>query len=148
MNLLIRNSLIPIDEKVAEELEQISKLQIKSGNGAVARLIGNDGEEITLHAPLIEVLKEVARLTQQQDIAHIRAFNGKLTVLQAANILHMAEKHIGELLETNKIPYQDSEQGRLIDYDTLMNYKNNLVEDRDEGVKRLMELEQELGLYD
>lgn len=148
MNLLIRNSLIPIDEKVAEELEQISKLQIKNGNGVVARLIGQQGEEITLHAPLIEVLKEVARLTQQQEIPQVGAFNGKLTVLQAANILYVAEKHILELLEANKIPYQESEHGQLIDYDDLINYQNNLVEDRKEGMRRLIELEQELGLYE
>jgi hypothetical protein len=55
--LLIRNSLIPIDEQVIQELEQISKLQIKNGKVEVARLIGAEGEEITLYAPLIEILK-------------------------------------------------------------------------------------------
>jgi hypothetical protein len=69
-------------------------------------------------------------------------------VLQAANILHVASSHIHELLEAKKIHYQNSEHGWLIDYDDLLKYQNNLVEDRKEGLRRLIELEQELGLYD
>jgi excisionase family DNA binding protein len=71
----------------------------------------------------------------------------ELTTQEAADILNVSRQYLVELLEAQVIPYTKVGTHRRIRFGDLMNYKADRDIKRREGLSRMTQKSQKLGLY-
>jgi excisionase family DNA binding protein len=111
-------------------------------------LVGADGEQILLPASLFQVLKRtVSHLSRGQAVTII-PINKEVTTQEAADILNVSRPYLIKMLEEEKIPYITVGAHRRIPLHTLLEYKERRDDEREQALRELTQLSQELGLYD
>jgi len=71
----------------------------------------------------------------------------ELTVAQAAALIDMSEDCVDSLLNINVLKYRKDGERRLIDRDSLLEYKQR-YERRGVWLAEMCRMNQEMGLYD
>jgi excisionase family DNA binding protein len=71
-----------------------------------------------------------------------------LTTLEAADVLNVSRPSVVKLLEHGESPFETVGSRRRVRRDDLMAYKRVRDEERRRGLQRLVEMSEELGLYD
>lgn len=112
------------------------------------RLVGAGGEEITLPESACRVLKEVVHQLAQGHAVAIMPVHMELTTQEAADLLNVSRQYLVRLLEQGAIPFSKAGTHRRIRFGDLMAYKRERDVKRRQGLKRLTQLSEELGLYD
>jgi excisionase family DNA binding protein len=113
-----------------------------------ARLVGPDDEAIELPESAFVLLKDVVHQLAQGNAVAIVPVHMELTTQEAANLLNVSRQYLVRLLEDGAIPFTRLGTHRRIRFGDLMKYKQARDAKRREGLKRLTQLSEELGLYD
>ena len=71
-----------------------------------------------------------------------------MTTQQAANILGVSRPFLIKLLEQGEIPYSKVGTHRKIYLEDLINYKEKRDKQREEALDELINMTEELGLYE
>jgi excisionase family DNA binding protein len=75
-------------------------------------------------------------------------YQKEVTTQEAADILNVSRPYLIKMLEEEKIPYVTVGSHRRIPLQPLLEYKERRDEEREQGLRELTQLSQELGLYD
>ena len=113
-----------------------------------AHLVGPEDETIALPEAAFRLLKEVIHQLNRGHAVAIVPVQMELTTQQAADLLNVSRQYLVRLLEQGKIPFHRTGTHRRIKFDDLMEYKRQRDAARREGLRRLTQLTEELGLYD
>jgi excisionase family DNA binding protein len=118
-----------------------------SGTRSV-RLVGPNGEELDIPAPLFEVLRQAIPLMAAGNAVALVPSCRELTTQQAADFLNVSRPYLITLLENGTIPFTKTGTHRRIRFTDVLAYKRRRDAGRREKLARLTQLSQELGLYD
>jgi len=111
------------------------------------RLVGPSGEEIELPETLFRVLRQAVHHLLEGDSVAIAPVHSRLTTQQAADFLNVSRPYLIRLLDAGEIPYTKTGTHRRIQLGDLVAYKEERDAQRRQGLARLTQMSQELGLY-
>ena len=112
------------------------------------RLMGPDGEEILLPESLSSILHQIVSQLTHGNAVRVASIHEELTTQEAADILNVSRPYLIKLLEEGTIPFVKTGTHRRIRFNDLMEYKRYRDVERKHKLAELVQLSQELGLYD
>jgi len=115
---------------------------------ARAKLVGANGQEILLPEFMYQLLRDLAHALATGHSVSIMRSDHLLTTQEAAEELNVSRGFISKLLKSNTIPHVLVGSHRRIRFEDLMQYKKVRDANRREGLKRLTQMSEELGLYE
>ena len=74
--------------------------------------------------------------------------NAELTTQQAADLLNVSRPHLVKLLEQKALSFRMVGTHRKLQAREVLNYRSKTAFDRGESLKKMVALDEELGLYD
>lgn len=138
-------SVIAQDQE-ASSIKQIERiLQLE---GSQPKLVGANGEEITIPDSVYRVLRQVVHAMASGKVISIVIQEQELTTQQAAEMLNISRPYLIKLLEQGEIPYIMVGTHRRVRFEDLMKYKQQRDNKRRQGLKELTEFLQDEGFYD
>ncbi|MCW5313348.1 excisionase family DNA-binding protein [Nostoc sp. KVJ3] len=142
-SVLSESVISPQLEAQSIELERILSVQ-----GSQAKLVGANGEKITIPEPIYQVLLQVVHAMASGKAISIIPQQQELTTQQAAEFLNVSRPYLIKLLEQGEIPYIKVGSHRRVRFDDLMNYKQQRDVKRDQLLTELTQMSQEAGFYE
>jgi hypothetical protein len=129
----------------AGKLKELSASLDRSGRIA---LVDDEGHRTELPEDIVHHLEHVCHLLEEQRAVVVLPDDEIFTVKTAANYLAVSTKHLGELLETRKIPYQIRDGESCILLRDLLVYEQRWDDERRAILDRLTEELDRAGVYD
>ncbi|MCC5608539.1 helix-turn-helix domain-containing protein [Nostoc sp. CHAB 5834] len=130
------------------EAQSIELERILSVKGSQAKLVGANGEKITIPEPIYQVLLQVVHAMASGKAISIIPQQQELTTQQAAEYLNVSRPYLIKLLEQGDIHYIKVGSHRRVRFDDLMKYKQHRDTKRREGLKEFTQFLQNEGFYD
>jgi excisionase family DNA binding protein len=132
-----------------EEVKRIEQLaSLLRNEGSQTKLVTSEGEESIIPKEVKELWLTCLRSLLEGKAIEIVEFNQYMTTQQAANILGVSRPFLIKLLEQGEIPYTKVGTHRRIYLKDLMNYKEKRDKQREEALDELINMTEELGLYE
>jgi excisionase family DNA binding protein len=136
-------SAMESEQPVLRKIERILK-----HSECATKIVGPDGEEIPLPASLSTVLQQIVSQLTHGNAVRVASIHEELTTQEAADILNVSRPYLIKLLEEGTIPFVKTGTHRRIRFSDLMEYKRYRDVERKRALAELVQLSQELGLYD
>jgi excisionase family DNA binding protein len=130
------------------EAQSIELERILSVKGFQAKLVGANGEKVTIPEPIYQVVLQVVHAMASGKAISIIPQQQELTTQQAAEYLNVSRPYLIKLLEQGDINYIKVGSHRRVRFDDLMKYKQHRDTKRREGLKEFTQFLQDEGFYD
>ena len=111
-------------------------------------LIGPDGTATPLPTEVYEALWGVVQALRRGSAVTIAVHGTELTTQQAADMLGVSRPTLVKLLDRGEIPYTQPGRHRRVQVADVMAYRRHRSETRSRGLAAMVEISEELGLYD
>ncbi len=144
----MNNPGLIVQAKNEAELKEIKELKQKISNINTFFMIKTEGQEIQLPPIIAQVLNEIINILSNNGSLTLIPMDKELTTQQAADILNVSRPYIVKLLQNNEIPYRKVGTHRKILMKDLIEYKIKSSANRKAKLSELVNLTQELELYD
>lgn len=144
----MNNPGLIVQAKNEAELKEIKELKQKISNINTFFMIKTEGQEIQLPPIIAQVLNEIINILSNNGSLTLIPMDKELTTQQAADILNVSRPYIVKLLQNNEIPYRKVGTHRKILIKDLIEYKIKSSANRKAKLSELVNLTQELELYD
>lgn len=112
------------------------------------QLVGPEGEPIALPQSVSEVLRRAVHLLSHGDAIQVIADQAELTPHEASEILNVSRPFLVKLLHEGAIPCIKVGTHYRIKSTDLMTYKRVRDVERHRNLEKLVQLSEELGLYE
>jgi excisionase family DNA binding protein len=142
---LDQNALVPSAPE-RQQLARISRL-LESGRSAAPQLVVGD-ERVDVPAPLVRVMVQWLRSAERGEPVTLVSKDTLLTTQQAADLLGVSRQYFVQLLERGDLPFTKAGTHRRVRAGDLLAYKRHRDSERRAALERLVELSEELGLYE
>jgi excisionase family DNA binding protein len=150
MKTIISGQNLPVESVMAQEQESSSIKHLESIlqlEGSHAKLVGANGEEISIPNSVYQVLHQAVHAMALGKVISIVIQERELTTQQAAEQLNVSRPHFIKLLEQGEIPYIRVGTHRRVRFEDLIKYKEQRDSKRREGLKQLTQFLQFEGFY-
>lgn len=137
-------ALNPEENKLALQVAELSEALERAEDDA--RLVGVGGAEITLPAPVYELLHYVAEELSRGNGVMVVPINKQLTTNQAAELLNVSRPYLVKLLEEKLIPFEYVGSHRRIRLSDLLAYREQRAKEREETLTDMVRKSEEAGL--
>lgn len=141
----------PLESVTAQEKEAASIKQLKNIlelEGSQAKLVGANGEAISIPESVYRVLRQVVQAMALGKAISIVTQEEELTTQQAADFLNVSRPYLIKLLEQGDISYILVGKHRRVRFEDLKKYKEQRNSKRSQLLQQLIEISEEAGLYD
>lgn len=141
----------PLELVTAQEKEAASIKQLKNIlelEGSQAKLVGANGEAISIPESVYRVLRQVVQAMALGKAISIVTQEEELTTQQAADFLNVSRPYLIKLLEQGDISYILVGKHRRVRFEDLKKYKEQRNSKRSQLLQQLIEISEEAGLYD
>ena len=135
------------DQQDIETIKQLKNLIANTENNQL-QFTTSQGDSITIPQTVTEVFRTVIDLMAQGKGISLIPVADEVTTTQAAEILNISRPYLMKLINNAQIPYHQVGTHKRILLKDLLEYKKLRNAKRQEGLQKLTELSQELGLYD
>jgi excisionase family DNA binding protein len=105
-------------------------------------------EKIRIPLSALKLLADILKEISQGNPISIVPIATEVTTQAAAEMIGCSRPHIVKLLEEEEIPYTKVGKHRRIKYEDIIKYKKAMKMRQKKNIQRLMELDEESGLYD
>ena len=105
-------------------------------------------ERIKISISVLKLLAKILEETGKGNPISIVPIATELTTQSVAELLGCSRPHVVKLLEQGKIPYTKVGKHRRVKYEDVVRYRKELKNIQRKNIQRLMELDEESGLYD
>lgn len=142
---------MPLESVMAQKQEADSIRQLEhilSLQGSQAKLVGANGEAITIPESVYQVLRQVVHAMALGQAISIAPQEQEMTTQQAANILNVSRPYLIKLLEQEEIPYIKVGSHRRVRYQDLITYKQQRDTKRSNLLDELIQESQDMGFYE
>lgn len=139
----------PITATAEEQraLEQIQRfLDNENFDGVVLR--GPNEEVYKLPESLALILHQATRHLVNNEAVSVLPVDRELTTQPAADLLNVSRPYLIQLLEMGEIPYRPVGTHRRVEFEHVMEYKQRRDQKRQDGLRDIPRLSQEMGLHD
>ncbi|WP_324987131.1 helix-turn-helix domain-containing protein [Nostoc sp.] len=140
-----------LDSVISPQLEaqSIKELErILSVKGSQAKLVGANGEEISIPDSVYQVLYQAVHAMASGKVVSVAIQDRELTTQQAGDFLKVSRPHLIKLLEQGEIPYIMVGTHRRVRFEDLVKYKKQRDSKRREGLKQFTQFLEDEGFYD
>lgn len=129
----------------SQELAAVIESQ---GESQLVSIIDNRGKthEVTLPVSALKLMVEVLTQLGQGNSVNITPIQAELTTQEAADLLSMSRPTLIKLLDEGVLPFSRTGNRRKVPFAAVLEYKQNLQEQRLSALDELSALDQELGL--
>jgi len=111
------------------------------------KLVGMDGEEILLPDSIYQALRQVIHMMAAGQVISLVPYEHYLSSQEAADLLNVSRPYLYTLLEQGEIPYIKVGTHRRIQFEDLIQYKQQRDGQRRQALSELATFSQELGFY-
>ena len=130
-----------------ETIQQLKKL-IANAEDNQLQFTTSKGDSISIPQSVIKVFRAVVNIMAQGKGVSLIPVADEVTTTQAAEILNISRPYLMQLIDRGEIPYYQVGTHKRIFLKDLLEYKQKRDARRKEGLQKLTEFSQELGLYD
>lgn len=129
----------------SQELAAVIESQ---GESQLLSVIDSRGQthEVTLPVSALKLMVEVLTQLGQGNSVNITPIQAELTTQEAADLLNMSRPTLIKLLDSGALPFNRTGNRRKVPFAAVLEYKQNLQEQRLSALDELSALDQELGL--
>lgn len=129
----------------SQELAAVIESQ---GESQLLSVIDSRGQthEVTLPVSALKLMVEVLTQLGQGNSVNITPIQAELTTQEAADLLNMSRPTLIKLLDSGALPFSRTGNRRKVPFAAVLEYKQNLQEQRLSALVELSALDQELGL--
>ena len=133
----------------APEREQLAKIGrlLEQGSPEAPHLVVGE-ERVEVPAPLVRVMVQWLRSVERGEPVTLVPEEKLLTTQQAADLLGVSRQYFVQLLERGGLPFTKAGTHRRVRAGDLLAYKRHRDSPRRAALDRLVELSEELGLYE
>ncbi len=142
---------LPVESVMAQEQESSSIKHLESIlqlEGSQAKLVGANGEEISIPDSVYEVLRQAVHAMASGKVVSVVIQDRELTTQKAADFLKVSRPHLIKLLEQGEIPHIMVGTHRRVHFEDLVRYKKQRDSKRQEGLKQFTQFLEDEGFYD
>jgi hypothetical protein len=118
----------------------------EGGRGGLV-VVGPDGDSVPVPPTVAQVLTGLVRSLANGQAVKLVPFPRELTVFEAAEFLGESASVVEQLLAEGQLPLTGDEAHRRIRLEDAVAYRTERDARRREALRRLTEINQELGLY-
>lgn len=141
----------PTQEEQQAAYESYSALaaslkQLSSENPEIE--IEETEERIKIPLSALKLLADILKEISKGNPISIVPIATEMTTQAAAEFLGCSRPHVVKMLEEGKIPYTKIGKHRRIKFEDAANFKKELKTKQRNNLQKLMELDEESGLYD
>jgi hypothetical protein len=129
-----------------KDLEALERALVEH-DGIGPTVVTPDGESVSMPANLAEFVGRVARALSKGQAVQLIVYPRELMIFEAAAFLGESESFVEQLIVDGQLPLAGDEAHRRVRLDDAMTYMERRDAERWEALRRLTELNQELGLY-
>ncbi len=133
------------------ELAQLRKLAqaIKEYEaGELAPAISLDDVQIEVPPAMLEMIRELAEVLLEGDMAVVVPIHQELTTQEAADFLNVSRPYLVKILEEGAIPFHMVGTHRRLKLDDVLTFKEQLYKTRRDALAEMARISQEAGMYD
>jgi excisionase family DNA binding protein len=105
-------------------------------------------EPITLPMSIFRIIVNLLVEMGNGNAVAIVPVNAELTTQQAADLLNVSRPHLVKLLDKNELSCRMVGTHRKLQAKEVLNYRSKTTHARSESLKKMVALDEELGLYD
>lgn len=105
-------------------------------------------EKIRIPISALRLLADILKQISQGNPISIVPIATEMTTQAAAELLGCSRPHVVRLLEEGKIPFTKVGRHRRIKYEDIVRFKKDMKSKQRKRIQKLMELDEESGLYD
>lgn len=105
-------------------------------------------EKIRIPISALKLLADILKQISQGNPISIVPIATEMTTQAAAELLGCSRPHVVRLLEEGKIPFTKVGRHRRIKYEDIVRFKKDMKSKQRKRIQKLMELDEESGLYD
>lgn len=116
-------------------------------DGIGPTVVAPTGESVPMPENVTELMKRVVHALKKGQALQLVVFPRDMTIFEAAGFLGESEAVIEQLVAEGQLPLAGDEAHRRIRLDDAMEYRKRRDAERSAALRRLTELNQELGLY-
>lgn len=140
----------PPNNENLQEIQTIEQLKnlIANTEHNQFQLTTSEGDLISIPQTLTEVFRTVINIMAQGKGISLIPIAKEVTTVQAAEILNVSQPYLISLISNGEIHSHEVETEKKIFLKDLLEYKKVRDAKRKEGLQKLTNLSQELGLYD
>ena len=110
--------------------------------------IEETNEKIVIPIRALKLLGDILKAMSQGKPISIVPVATEVTTQKAAEILSCSRPHLVKLLEEGKIEYTKVGKHRRIKFEDVLKYKKEMKEEQKMHIIDIMNLDEEIGLYD
>jgi excisionase family DNA binding protein len=141
----------PTDEDVRIARESAPKLnRLKHACGAVNVTVGRgtEAEKMQLPQPVLEMLSVILDELADGHAVTVAPLDREITTQAAADLLNVSRPYLVKQLEAGQIPFRKVGTHRRVRLADVLRYRARLEAEAERAYSELVELSQELGLYE
>ena len=112
------------------------------------KLIASNGAEFLLPASVVRLMHQVVGALAEGQVVCLVPLHRELTTQEAADLLNVSRPYLIKLLDEGVLPYSKLSRHRRIRFADVMAYKERRDADATRALDAMVQLSQELGLYD
>lgn len=138
-----------LDQKIAHESYNALASAIQHLNTSQAEIeIEETNEKIKIPINALKLLGEILKAMGQGKLISIVPIATELTTQAAAEMLGCSRPHLVKLLEDGKIAFTKVGKHRRIQYDDILQFRNQMKKQQKQNIIDIMNADEENGLYD
>jgi excisionase family DNA binding protein len=134
--------------RLAKENSEILKQYLKDNESARLKLSGAEGHEITLPASILRLVYEALASAASGKRLRLVEEDEEVSPEKAAEFLQVSRPYLVKLLDGGEIPFHYVGTHRRITMSDLIEYKRKRKIRSKEALQRMVEVSEEMGLYD
>ncbi|TAK32082.1 MAG: helix-turn-helix domain-containing protein [Chloroflexota bacterium] len=139
VTLPARGPIAPAEDE-RRDIETVYRKLSHATEDVQARLIGPDGQVLTLPPSLYRVIQAALEVLNRGDAISIVPIHKELTTQEAADILNVSRQYFVRLLEEGRIPFTKAGTHRRIRFGDLMEFKRHRDTLREQKLDELTRL--------
>ena len=105
-------------------------------------------DKIRIPLNALKLLVKILKVTSQGKPISIVPIAAEMTTQAAADLLGCSRPHLVKLLEEGEIPFLKVGRHRRVKFEDVVGYKKRMKEKQKELLIKIMEADEESGLYD
>lgn len=141
----------PTDEDVRIARESAPKLsRLARGRGAVNVTVGRgaEAEKMQLPPAVLEMLSVILDELADGHTVTVAPLDREITTQAAADLLNVSRPYLIKQLEAGQLPFRKVGTHRRVRLADVLRYRARLEAEAERAYSELVELSQELGLYE
>jgi len=138
-----------LDQKIAIESYNALAAVMAQLNSAQPEIeIEETSERIKIPLSALKLLGDILKAMGEGKFISLVPIATEVTTQAAAEILGCSRPHLVKLLEDGEIAFTKVGKHRRIQFDDIMNYRNQMKQQQKQNIIDIMNLDEETGLYD